>query len=148
MNDELKTIIQISIHRGLIYDEEKVILNYFKNITEADALDILKYMIEQKSLITVSIAKKVLHTKHYVKSFFEYGVVTSNAQTIKQWLEFAVSKLGIKSVIYLIDQLNNESNRLIDKAVYWLPLFIVDDDIKSRNLFHKLKEKIKISEIN
>jgi hypothetical protein len=52
-----------------------------------------------------------------------------------------------KSVLRIIESLNNETNRLIEKAVYWLPTFINNNDINSKILLDNLKEKQKVGEL-
>jgi hypothetical protein len=141
MNNEIKKSINTSRYRGWTANEEKQTLGYLRSIPEAEALEILKYMVDQKSLISPLVGKRILRTKDYVKSFFEYGILRSNAQTIKEWLEFAIPKIGCKAVIYLIKEWNTESNQLMEKAIYWLPAFISKDDIKSQALLNQLKEK-------
>ncbi|MBD2506827.1 hypothetical protein H6G91_06030 [Nostoc muscorum FACHB-395] len=147
MNDRVQQLIQTSTYRSLTSQEEKVILDYLKSIPEVAVYEIIKSMVEQKSLVTIVIAKKVLHTRDYVTKMFNYGVLESNAQTIKLWLDFAIPKLGFKSVVKLIEDLNNDSNRLMEKAIYWLPLFISENETRSWNLLEKLKEKLKCSPI-
>ncbi|QLE49577.1 hypothetical protein FD724_16760 [Nostoc sp. C057] len=147
MNDRVQELIQTSTYRSLTSQEEKVILDYLKSIPEVAVYEIIKSMVEQKSLVTIVIAKKVLHTRDYVTKMFNYGVLESNAQTIKLWLDFAIPKLGFKSVVKLIEDLNNDSNRLMEKAIYWLPLFISENETRSWNLLEKLKEKLKCSPI-
>ncbi|MEH2458354.1 hypothetical protein [Nostoc sp.] len=147
MNDHIQQLIDTSTYRALTSQEEKVILDYLKSIPEVAVYEIIKSMVEQKSLVTIVIAKKVLHTRYYVTKMFIYGILESNAQSIKLWLEFAIPKLGFKSVVKLIEDLNNDSNRLIEKAVYWLPLFISENEKRSWNLLDKLKEKVKCSPI-
>ncbi|NDJ22368.1 hypothetical protein GS682_12140 [Nostoc sp. B(2019)] len=147
MNDHIQNLIQTSTYRSLSSHEEKVILEYLKSIPEVEAYEVIKSMVEQKSQITIAIAKKVLHTRDYVTRLFNYGVVKSNAQSIKLWLEFAIPKLGFKSVVKLIEDLNDESNRLLEKAVYWLPLFISENEKRSWSLLEKLREKVKCSSI-
>lgn len=143
MNDNICGLIQVSNYRVLSSNEEKELLNYLKSLPELEAYEIIKNMIEYKSFITLGIIKKVLHKKYYVTKLFEYGLLSSNAQSIKLWLDFGIPKLGFKSVLRIIEKLNNETNRLIEKSVYWLPLFIDNDDIKSQNLLDNLKEKQK-----
>ena len=147
MNDNIQQLIHTSTYRGLSSNEEKIILEYLKSIPEFAADEIIKSMLEQKSMITIVMAKKVLHTRDYVIKLFKYGVLKSNAQSIKLWLEFAIPKLGFKSVVKLIEDLNNDSNRLIEKAIYWLPLFISENQKRSWNLLEKLREKLKCSPI-
>jgi len=102
MNDNVQQLIQNSTYRALSSNEEKVILEQLKSIPEIEAYEIIKNMVEQKSQITLGIAKRVLHTRDYVIKLFEYGVVKSDAQSIKLWLEFAISKLGFRAVLKLI----------------------------------------------
>ncbi|MEH1911899.1 MAG: hypothetical protein V7L05_14595 [Nostoc sp.] len=147
MNDHIKQLIQTSTYRGLSSHEEKVILEYLKSIPEVATYEITKSMVEQKSLVTIVIAKKVLYTKDYVTRLFKYGVLKANAQSIKLWLEFAIPKLGFKSVVKLIEDLNDDSNRLIEKAVYWLPMLISENEKRSWNLLEKLREKVNCSQI-
>ncbi|MEA5601159.1 hypothetical protein [Nostoc sp. UHCC 0252] len=147
MNDRVQQLIQISTYRSLTSQEEKVILDYLKSIPEVAVYEIIKSMVEQKSLVTIVIAKKVLHTRDFVTKIFNYGVLDSNAQSIKLWLDFAIPKLGFKSVVKLIESLNTDSNRLIEKAVYWLPMFISENEKRSWNLLEKLREKVKCSPI-
>ncbi|PHJ54828.1 hypothetical protein VF14_34515 [Nostoc linckia z18] len=141
MNDNIQQLIKASIYKSLPSHEEKIILEYLKSIPEIEAYEILKLMVDEKSQITIAMAKKVLHTRNYVTQLFNYGIVKSNAQSIKLWLEFAIPKLGFKSVVRLIEDLNDDTNRLIEKAVYWLPLFVSKNETTSWNLLEKLKEK-------
>lgn len=127
----VESLIQVSRYRGLCSDEEKLFLKYLRSIDEEEAVEVLKYMVDQKSLISTVFAKRVLSSKIHVKSFFEYGVINSDAQSIKKWLDFAIPKLGFKSTVSLIEKLNNQSNRLLEKAVYWLPTFICEIDRNS-----------------
>lgn len=143
MIEEIQQLIQTSKHRGLSHNEEKIILDYLNSINEEEVVEFLKYMVDQNSLISTAIAKRILRSKTHVKSFFEYGVTNYNSQPIKKWLEFVIPRLGFKSTVILIERLNNENNRLIEKAVYWLPTFISKNDANSRNILNKLREKIK-----
>lgn len=118
-------------YRGLSSDEKKLVLHYLKSIGEEEAVEVLNYMVNQKNVISTVLAKRILRSKIHVKSFFEYGVVNSDAQSIKRWLDFAIPKLGFKSTVYLIEKLNHQSNRLIEKAAYWLRAFIYENETNS-----------------
>ncbi|WP_138503650.1 hypothetical protein [Nostoc sp. PA-18-2419] len=72
---------------------------------------------------------------------FNYGILKSNAQSIKFWLEFAIPKLGFKAVVRLIEDLNDDTNRLLEKAIYWLPLFILEKEKNSGDVLQSLREK-------
>ena len=148
MKSDVERLIQISRYRGLCSDEEKILIEYLRSINEDEAVEVLKYMVDQKSLISTKFAKRVLSSKIHVKRFFEYGVINSDAQSIKQWLDFVIPKLGFKSTVYLIEKLNNKDNRLMDKAVYWLTTFIPENDPNSYKIINKLKDKIKSRRVN
>lgn len=143
MNDNVKQLIQDSTYRALSSNEEKVILEQLKSIPEIEAYEIIKTMVDQKSQITLAIAKRVLHARDYVTKLFEYGIVKSDAQSIKLWLEFAIPKLGFRAVSKLVEKINNDSNKVLEKAVYWLPMFISKNEKKSWVLLEELRVKVK-----
>jgi hypothetical protein len=143
MNDNIQQLIQDSTYRALSSNEEKVILEQLKSMPKIEAYEIIKNMIEKKSQITLAIAKRVLHKRDYVIKFFEYVIVKSDAQSIKLWLEFTIPKLGFRSVLKLIEKLNNDSNELLEKAVYWLPMVISKNEEKSWSLLEELRSKVK-----
>ncbi len=143
MNDNIQQLIQDSTYRALSSNEEKVILEQLKSMPKIEAYEIIKNMIEKKSQITLAIAKRVLHKRDYVIKFFEYVIVKSDAQSIKLWLEFTIPKLGFRSVLKLIEKSNNDSNELLEKAVYWLPMVISKNEEKSWSLLEELRSKVK-----
>lgn len=143
MIHEIQEIIQVSAQRFLSSDEQKELLNYLKSIPEFERYKIIKDMLDTKSNITLATVKSVLNQKEYVTKLFRYGLLNSNAQSIKLWLEFAIPKLGFKSVVFLIEELDNETNQLADIALYWLPMFIPKDSTKSLNLIERLESKVK-----
>jgi hypothetical protein len=143
MEKEIQDIIQASSQRFLSSSEQKQLLNYLKSISEFEAYEIIKDMLETKSNIHLKTVKSVLNQKEYVVKLFRYGLLTCNAQSIKLWLEFAIPKLGLKAVIYLIEELDDNSNQLAEIALYWLPSLISENSIKSLKLIERLEHKVK-----
>ena len=74
-------------------------------------------MLDTKSNITLATVKSVLNQKEYVTKLFRYGLLNSNAQSIKLWLEFAIPKLGFKSVVFLIEELDKRTGVLSKKNI-------------------------------
>lgn len=142
MTHEIQEIIQIARARFLSSNEQKHLLNYLKSISEFERYEIIKYMLDTKSNITLATVKSVLNQKEYVTKLFRYGLLNSNAQSIKLWLEFAVPKLGFKSVVFLIEELDNETNQLADIALYWLPVFVSTSNTKAQELIERLESKV------
>ncbi|MGB5970210.1 MAG: hypothetical protein WBG70_17985 [Spirulinaceae cyanobacterium] len=145
MLETIEYLIEVSSRRGLHPDEEKTVLNYLRSMNEEEAVEMLKYMVDRKSFVSTIFASRVLRSKSCVRNFFKYGVINADAQSIKKWLEFAINRLGAKSTIYLIEKLNNESNRLLYKAVYWFPILIPKSDTKSQSILNKLRDKMESS---
>lgn len=142
MNKNIQELIQASIHRPLDSVEEKAIIDYLKSISDQDAYEVIKSLIDQQSQISIVIPKKVLNQKQQVKSLLQHVLADTDAQSIKIWLEFAIPKLGFKAVVKLIKELSNDENRLIEKAVYWLPLFIPNNEKRALDLLEDLKQGI------
>lgn len=143
MEPEIKYLIYIAGQRFLSSPEQQKLLKYLKSIPESEAYEIIKDMLNTKSNITLSTVKSVLNQKEYVTKLFKYGLLQSNAQSIKLWLEFAIPKLGIKSTLSVVEELDNETNQLIDIVLYWLPVFVPQNSTKYLKLIEKWQTKVK-----
>jgi hypothetical protein len=139
MTNYINQLIEDSSIRYISSAEERAISEYLKSIPEKNACEIIEKMIAEKSFISISIAKKVLHKKESTRRIFESGMIESNAQSMRMWLDFAVPRIGIKTVVNSIILLNDKENQLIEKALYWLPSLISKDNQKSQELMQKLK---------
>lgn len=138
MEDTINQLIESSIIKPLSSEEERVISGYLKTIDESRAVEIIVYMIDVKSMFTISIPKSVIKTRNNAIKIFEHGITNSNAQSIKLWLEFAIPKIGIQRVINSIIKVDSSSNQIAQKSSYWLPKMIENNE-KCEELFNKLK---------
>jgi hypothetical protein len=115
--------IRSLINKGyLTSQEENKLLTYLKSLPEEKAYEALKYMVEQKNPISLIFAKKILRQKDYVRQMFESGLSSADASSIKLWLDFAIPKLGLRAVEKSIRKIDNGSNKIAQKAAYWLPM--------------------------
>jgi hypothetical protein len=137
--NHVNQLIEDSSIRHLSSTEERTISEYLKSIPESDACKIIEEMVGKKSFASISIAKKVLRKKENTKRVFELRTVSSNAQSIRIWLDFAIPRIGVKTVVKSITLLNNKENQIIEKSLYWLPGLVPKDDQKSQELIQKLK---------
>lgn len=142
MNELIQSLVQKSAFKGLCTHEEKTLLMYLKSLDEANACEALKYMVDQRSLVAPLMAKKVLHTKTNVIKMFEYSLKSSKIHNIKLWLEFSIHKLGMRTAVKILKDLDDENNKLIEKALYWLPQLISYDDQKSQEVMDQLVEQL------
>lgn len=143
MEAEIQHLIQIAKHRVLDSREQKTLLKYLKFLPESEAYETIRDMLDTKSNIPLGMVKSVLNHRDYVTKLLKYGLLKSNAQSIKLWLEFGIHKLGLKSVLALIEKLDNDNNQLIDIVLYWLPFFINKDSTKHNKLIDNLRMKVK-----
>ena len=70
MRSNVQKIIEISRYRGFCSDEEQIFIDYLRSIDEEKAVEILKYILDQKSLISTLFAKWVLELI-FISSHFE-----------------------------------------------------------------------------
>lgn len=141
MNETIQELIQASIRRPLNAAEEKLIIKYLKSMPEQEAYEVIKSMIDQQSQMSISIPKKVLNQKEQVKRLLRHVLVDVDAQSVKVWLGFAIPKLGFKAVVKLIEELSNDENRLLEKVIYWVPLFIPSNDRRALDFLEELKHR-------
>jgi hypothetical protein len=142
MINEIDRLIEDSLSKSLDSGEEKMIFDYLKSINEVDAYEVIAKMIDIRSPIAIKVAKKVIHSKENAIKLFKHGLMTSNAQSIRMWLDFAAPKVGFKTIIDILISLNNQENKMIEKALYWLPSIIPEDNKKSQQLLQHLKDHI------
>ena len=139
---KIEDIVNRNNFISLLPEDEKYVVAYLRSMPEDEALDIILDMVKQKSLISLGVAKKVLHKKQLVVQLLEYGFKNTDAQRINRWLQFGIVKLGARSVIRLIDELSVSNLKLADYALYWLPPLIPKKETKTWSYFEIFKSKI------
>lgn len=137
MNQQISILINLSTQRFLSSNEENELVKHLRSLEESEAFNILKISISKKSSIGINVYKRVLHKKEYVKNIFKYQVNTYKIQEIKPWLIFLISKIGVKSTIFLIKELDNDENKLLFKALYWLPSLVPQNNKSIQNLLQQ-----------
>ncbi len=142
MDIEFWTLIQSSVSRRPEQKTEQKIVDYLKSVNEREALLLIKEMINQGSTISHVAVKRVLRERQNVEEIFSYLADKTNIQTLGLWLECIIPKLGIKRAIALIEKLNSDTNKLAEKALYWLPRYIKSEDEKSRHSIAYLKNLV------
>ncbi len=73
------------------------------------------------------------------------GMSTSDASTIKFWLDFAIRKLGAKAVIREIASRIDTQPNMVHKALYWLPSLVPKSQSKAWVQLKKLCQEKKPS---
>ena len=121
--------------------EDKIIY-HLKSVDKREAVLLIKEMIDQGSTISHVAVKRVLRDPQDIEEIFTYLVDKTNIQTLGLWLECIIPKVGVKKVIRLIKKLNSDSNKLAEKALYWLPRYIESKDQKSFRLITQLEELV------
>jgi hypothetical protein len=125
MDEEiLNLLIKSTTYKGISPSEEKTVIQYLRLLTEPEAYDILQKMVKMKSNNVLPMARRVLNDKKIIVKFFRAGLVNADASTIKQWLKFAISKLGEKATVEIVYEYRNFDISLVEKSLYWFPSLI------------------------
>lgn len=129
MNQKIEELIEESIKFSPDSKRDNEIIYLLKQIDNFEALEIIKNMVDRKSLNIYYIAGKVLNERKVVEPFFIFGLTKADATSIKLWLEFAIPRIGLKRVIKALKISENENPGIIDKALYWMPNLVKNKDI-------------------
>lgn len=130
MNQRLEQLIEESIEFPSDSRRNNEIVLLLKKTDKFDALEIIKNMVSRRSLSAYYVACKVLNDREVAEPFFVYGLGKADASTIKDWLKFAIPRIGLRRVINFLKDKENQNSHLIDKALYWLPSLVEQKDLK------------------
>lgn len=98
------------------------------------------YFQEQRAL---DLAMSCIRRPADALAIFRSGLVNPDASTIKFWLAFAIAKLGGKKVLQEIDPLLESDPITADKALYWLPGLLPENQEAAWALLRAIHQEAK-----
>ena len=104
-----------------------------------ECLDYRGYSLE---CFALELATSCIFRKGDAHKIFRKGMVNPDASSIKFWLEFAIKKLGARTVVEKVASELDSNPDFVDKAVYWLPIILPDTETRQRE---KVKDLIRIA---
>jgi hypothetical protein len=105
-------------------------------------------LLQQDIVAALKLANSTLKNKKYFQDLLEKGLESSNASEIEIWLKYLVPRLGVRYVIHVLETKVEAQSEQVKKALYWLPKFIQNDNMKEVNLFKNLEKKIMLGDKN
>ena len=98
-------------------------------------------LLQQDIVAALKLANSTLKNKKYFQDLLEKGLESSNASEIEIWLKYLVPRRGVLYVIHVLETKVEAQSEQVKKALYWLPKFIQNDNMKEINLFKNLEKK-------
>lgn len=129
MNSRIKELIEESTNSSRDSNRDNEIVMLLRKLDNVAALEIIKDMVDRESPNVYYVACKVLTNRKVAEPFFRFGLDYADASTIKDWLEFAIPRIGLKRVIWALKSVENQNSDTIDKALYWLPSLVQNKDL-------------------
>jgi hypothetical protein len=128
MSKSLKELIDDSVSRVRDSVRENEIVAHLRQLAGPEVLVILQNLVQRKSPSALAIATRVVNNRELAEQFFSFALPHSDAQGIKHLLEFAVAKLGSRAVIRALSERKTDDSQLVEKALYWLPSLVRQED--------------------
>jgi hypothetical protein len=138
---ELLDIMQRSTTYSSVSSVEKnKVINYLRSLPEIEAYAWLEKLKNMGSTITMPAAISIMRNNKLVEKFFREGLLESDASTIQFWLGFAIPKLGTRAVVRILSEYGENDKVLVDKALYWLPQLVKDNERELLAVLRKISE--------
>jgi hypothetical protein len=123
---------------------EKELVQKLRLLPEEQRFSFIQALFHgNNSVIAMELIKKCIQDRVLLLAFLEQGLSTSDASSIRWWLELLVPKLGFRRVISVLENKLENEPRTVEKALYWLPSVLPNNDQKAAALDKKaLKELV------
>ena len=128
MSKTLKELIDDTVSFARDSVRENEIVQHLGQLNGTELLAVLHDMIRRKSPSTLAVATRVVKDRELAGQFFTFALSHADAHGIKYLLEFAIAKLGSRAVIRTLSDRKAEDSQLVEKALYWLPSLIRQED--------------------
>lgn len=70
-----------------------------------------------------ALAMRVLESHRSYERLLRDGLLVADASSIKGWIECCVQRIGMRRVVHVLREADNDIPRRVDLTVYWLPRF-------------------------
>ncbi len=126
---------------------ENALKKWLRSIPDTDRFEFISKCLDYRGYASenfaLQLATSCINLKNDALAIFHRGLLEPDASSIKFWLDFAIRKLGAKSVILEIASRIDSHPDLVDKALYWLPSLVPKSQAKARGLLEKLHKDAK-----
>ena len=123
---------------------ERQVANQLRSLGEEARYPYILQALQRDVVVGLRLANACLREKKYFEDIFLQGLQTADASEIQFWLKAVVSRLGFRRVVALLLETQKESPRTVEKALYWLPQYLPQNDSEALN---HLQELIRLTRV-
>ena len=102
----------------------------------------IKQIIIRDSLIGMQLSNRCLSSKTMLTEIFRNGLQSSNASSIKFWLETALPRLGASETVAVLESYARSKPKIVQNALYWLPDMLPENDPKTDDQLCRLQQSL------
>ena len=102
---------------------ERELLVWLRQQPESLRVEFLLDLVNYQVLVALQLANKALESRESHVELLEHAVTTSDASSIRYWLESLVPRLGFRRSSDVLLRLASSCPEGVDKAFYWMPRF-------------------------
>jgi hypothetical protein len=120
-------------YRGRTRDPkwEADLVQWLRTQPEESRLSFVLELVNYQTAVALQAAHAVLEERSSFVKMLEVATSTSDASTIRYWLECIVPRLGFRRSINCLTTLAEREGQGVSKALYWLPRLATSDSDKA-----------------
>jgi hypothetical protein len=100
---------------------ERELLDWLRQQPEGRRVEFLLDLVNFQVFVALQLASKILESRESLVELLEYAVRTSDASSIRYWLESLVPRLGFRRSVDVLSRLASTYPEGVRKAFYWMP---------------------------
>ena len=104
------------------------IVRILKGVEPQRALEVIKGMVLMGCPNSRHVAWRVLNDREVAEPFYIFGLAMADASTIKDWIEFAKPRIGLRRVLKHLKRRQAEEPGIVEWARYWFPRILSDEE--------------------
>jgi len=118
---------------------ENTLIAELRELEEVEAFNIVINHIKTNSLVGLIFTNRVLNEHTYIIEIFKELFIDVDASGVKFILKYVIPKLGFIKVCYLIKSYIKSDFESFSKAMYWLPMYLPKNEMRSKKVLSGLK---------
>jgi hypothetical protein len=140
MNEALASEIKLYAAGRRETEREKELLHLLRQEPEEDRYEIIQGVLSIRHLLGLLFARKCLSKPKYFNAILIEGIQIADAHGIQFWLECTVAPLGMKRVLYILEEMVKVNPVGVEKVLYHLPAYLSPNATNTRFRIQRLRQ--------
>lgn len=103
---------------------ERDLARQLRTLSEAERRAFFGEFLSVNQAVALDLARKCLMEKRSLEDLLARGLAEADASSMREWLECVMPRLGLRHVVRYLMQQRPANPSGVEKAVYWLPMFL------------------------